>query len=175
MAKTYNTIGTFTAGQVLTAAQMNGIGTNVNNTRVPPICLLRRTSNSANLTQNTTHVVEYATANAVEDVDTDGMHSLSTNTGRITPTTAGVYLFVATVQLTSAPNFFDIRLTKNGSDQIAITRTGAQAGGVVTAMQSMNGTTDYVETVINVGTGTFQIATANSQTTFQATWLGQAS
>ena len=174
MAQTYNTFSNVTVGSVLTASDYNDVLENIGNYRVPPMCLLRRTSNSANLTQSTTHTIDFATANAVEVVDTDDMHSLVSNSTRITPTTAGVYLFVATVQLTSAPSFHDIRLVKNGSTQIAVSRVGAQAGGVVIAMQSMNGTTDYMEIVLNVGTGTFQVATSNSETTFQATWQGQA-
>ena len=45
MPKTYNTISTFTSGQVLTAAQMNEIGTNVNNYRVPPLVRIRKNAN----------------------------------------------------------------------------------------------------------------------------------
>ena len=173
MAKTYNTIGTFTAGQVLTAAEMNEIGTNSNNYRVPPMCLLKRTANSANLTQNTTNTVDFSTSVATEVFDTDGMHSLVTNASRITPTTAGVYSVNATLQLTAGFNFLDLRIVKNGSTQLAVSRLGAQPGGVAMAVDEFNGTTDYVELILNVGTGTSQITTANSLTTFGVFWNGQ--
>jgi hypothetical protein len=39
MAKTYPTIGPFTAGDILTAATMTDIETNLTNQRVPPSCM----------------------------------------------------------------------------------------------------------------------------------------
>lgn len=173
MSKTYPAIGPFAPGDILAAATMTNIDTNLDNQRVPPMCLVKRTANSANLSQNTTNTVDFSTSVATEVFDTDGMHSLVTNASRITPTTAGVYTITGTLQLTASFNFCDVRIVKNGSTQLAVARLGTQAGGVVSAVDEFNGTTDYVEMILNVGTGTSQITTANSLTTLGAIWNGQ--
>jgi len=83
MAKTYNTISTFTAGQVLTAAQMNDLGENSNNYRVPPMCLVYRSTDLTGYTHNTAITWD------AEGHDTDGMWSSGTD---VTIQTSGVYL-----------------------------------------------------------------------------------
>ena len=91
MAKTYNTISTFTAGQVLTAAQMNEIGTNSNNYRVPPLARITMTSNVAVANGSHTDFAGFLNTNSTETFDTDGMVSLSGTASAITVQTAGVY------------------------------------------------------------------------------------
>jgi hypothetical protein len=93
MAKTYNTISTFTSGQVLTAAQMNAIGTNVNNYRVPPLVRLRKNAN-----QNVSGLTILSWD--VEDYDTDDMWASGTT---ITAKTAGVYAWSAYFRVTGTP------------------------------------------------------------------------
>ncbi len=90
MAKTYNDIMTFSSGQILTATQMNTLGTNSDNTLVPATC---------GATNSTTQSLTTATFTAITfnsepaNWDTDTIHSTSTNTSRFTLTTAGLYLF----------------------------------------------------------------------------------
>jgi hypothetical protein len=81
MAKTYNTISTFTAGQVLTAAEMNDLGENSNNYRVPPMGLFTAAQSVADGSNQPVTLTE--------NVDTDGMFTSGTT---ITIATAGVYL-----------------------------------------------------------------------------------
>lgn len=91
MAKTYNTIPSVATGDVLTATGWNNQATNVNNYRVPPMCMVYRTAVQA--VANTTWVVPTFDG---EVYDTDDMHSLSVNTNRITINTAGLYLVTVT-------------------------------------------------------------------------------
>ena len=81
MAYTYNTIGTFTAGNVLTAAEMNDIGENSNNYRVPPL-FVASFAQSANDTTNTSLTL-------TEIQDTDSMFASGTT---VTVNTAGLYM-----------------------------------------------------------------------------------
>jgi hypothetical protein len=98
MAKTYNTIGTFTAGNILTAAQMNGIGTNVNNYRVPPmVSVFKTAAQSAN--NNTGTIVTWNT----EYVDTDAMWT-SGASSVFTVTTPGIYLLTVSLNMTTNTN-----------------------------------------------------------------------
>ncbi len=93
MAKTYNDIMTFSSGQILTATQMNTLGTNSDNTLVPATC---------GAFHNTTQSIANATFTAIvfnsepTNWDTDTIHSTSSNTSRFTLTTAGLYLFNVT-------------------------------------------------------------------------------
>jgi hypothetical protein len=79
MAKTYPTIGPFTAGDILTAATMTDIQTNLTNQRVPPMCRINQTSGQT-INDATNTVLTFAG----EQFDTDGMHDLVTNNSRIT-------------------------------------------------------------------------------------------
>lgn len=85
MAKTYNTISTFTAGQVLTAAQMNDLGENSNNYRVPPACILQRTS-AQSIPSGAVTRVEFDS----ESVDTDTLGTTGAS-AEIVLKTAGIY------------------------------------------------------------------------------------
>lgn len=182
MAKTYNTIGTFTSGQVLTAAQMNEIGTNVNNYRVPPMCMARLT-NTPTLTTGTSTFITWNS----ESYDTDGMFSASSES--ITAQTNGIYL--ASASLTFASNATGARLISIMKNP---TNTGDHTKGFVGSWgQAANGT----ETVLNASAPVslvagdvikvvaFQssggnlncgaIATWTGQSGFSLTWMGQAS
>lgn len=88
---------------------------------------------------------------ATEDIDTHGFHDTATNTSRITPNVPGVYRFIATyVSATiTTPVLQAVKLRKNGTTDLAPTGRGAGTGSnpsqVVTAIASMNGTSDYME------------------------------
>jgi hypothetical protein len=83
-----------------------------------------------------------------EVIDTHGFHSTTVNTGRVTPTVAGVYLCRA--MLLWAPSAQDKRVyvSKNGTAQGGIARDTVVDGGshmVQTSREvEVNGATDYV-------------------------------
>jgi hypothetical protein len=177
VAKTYNTIGTFTAGNVLTAAEMNDIGENSNNYRVPPMCRVVSTGDTA--IAHNTFVAE--SFDGTEAFDTDSMHDPSSNPSRITINTAGVYLITGNVlwQLnTNGSRQLWIRL--NGSTYIAGNDARCDASydmpQVVTTLYEF-AANDYVELVLRQDSN----VSLNSKTaasyaaTFQALWVGQVS
>ena len=81
MAKTYPAIGPFTAGDILTAATMTDVQTNLTNQRVPPL-FVASFAQSANDVTNTS-----LTLTAVADTDT--MFASGTT---LTVNTAGLYM-----------------------------------------------------------------------------------
>lgn len=89
MAKTYPDIGTFSPGDILTAATMNDVGTNLDNQRVKPMVEVRRTTTQS--TPNSQWAYTSYDASAAI-FDTDSMWD-SGNPTYITIQTAGVYLF----------------------------------------------------------------------------------
>lgn len=170
MAKSYPDIGTFTSGQILTAATMNDVGTNLDNLRVPPICILKRDSytlangSSDWVFDNSSH----------EEVDTDGMHSTSSNNTRITPTTAGVYLVTATI--VSGPASGDsvtLQIKKNGVAFAGMgTTTAAGTYGALICVSGLieaNGSTDYFQAIGN------PVTSRSCNVRFTANWVGQVS
>jgi hypothetical protein len=169
MAKTYNTISTFTSGQVLTAAQMNEIGTNSNNYRVPASCSVYFGTNST-YTENTD-----IAWTAQDYTNTDSMW---TSGATVTINTAGLYLVTFTGRATNTSS------------------TGARAvllfSGTTTELQSQaETTTDFRWSISAVrslaaastltarlqwspGTVTLQGA-SDLRPTLTVSWLGQVS
>lgn len=88
MPKTYGTVTTFTAGSVLTAAQLNTAGSAINNLVVPAGARVTRTTNLS-YTSNT--AIAWETVSSGGGFDTDGMWSAGAAT-RLTINTAGIYL-----------------------------------------------------------------------------------
>ncbi len=179
MAKTYNTISTFTSGQILTATQMNGIGTNVNNYRVPPMV---RLTGSANLTSYTSgNVITYNT----ETYDTDDMHSNVTNTSRITFQTAGVYLVSFSVRATWSGTLTNqsAEIFLNGAVAAANEVYGISTGiggsylNVSTIINATNAGSDYCDSLYRFGgaTNVTIVMPTTGATHFSAVWLGQNS
>jgi hypothetical protein len=177
MAKTYNTISTFTSGQVLTAAQMNEIGTNSNNYRVPPMVRVQRTSTSASLAPQ--DPIPFND----ESYDTDGMWEGVTNPSHITAITAGVYSFNGSLRIDGTSAFSQINFfaKKNGGTEIFWqdfgTYTGASYAASVAFTISL-AANDYVQLFTgHSGGGT--VTAFGSATLFlcniSATWLGQVS
>jgi hypothetical protein len=87
-----------------------------------------------------------------EDIDTHGFHDTASNTSRITPTVAGYYRFYGVYYCgtISVPVTIDASFRKNGATTIASGGKSPEAGTAaksVTAscIQSMNGSTDYME------------------------------
>ena len=133
------TLGTFTSGSVLTAAELN---------TVLPACVL---SASAVSCPNTTVVqVTFST----EDYDPLGWHSTVTNTGRITPNIAGWFLVTAQYgQMNGAGANFRALMSvdKNASNADHARfdiNNYAPDDASVAGLMYLNGTTDYV--VVNL-------------------------
>jgi hypothetical protein len=134
------TFGTFTSGQVLTAADLNaGL----------PACVLKATNVS--VPHNTDVYVSFSS----EEYDPLGWHSTSTNNSRVTPNIAGWYLCNGTVNNMnpSGANFRSVCFIRRnrGStvDDFEIARFDINNycpdDFTVTGMTYLNGTTDYVE------------------------------
>ena len=90
MPKTYTAAGTVAAGDVYTAAAHNIIATDVNNFIVPPMCRVRRAT-----TQSITNSTDTFVTFPIEDIDTDGMFTATSDT--ITIQTEGVYQVSASI------------------------------------------------------------------------------
>lgn len=90
MPKTYPDIGTFSSGQILTAATMNEVATNLDNQRSPALCRIRRAT-ALSINNATDTFVSFT----LEDVDTDGMFTATSDT--ITIQSDGVYHVAASV------------------------------------------------------------------------------
>ena len=173
MAKTYPTIGPFTAGDILTAATMTDIQTNLTNQRVPPMCRVKQTSGQVvNDATNATLAFD------AEDFDTDAMHDNATNNSRITINTAGVYLVIASVRYTAGiSDDTRISILKNGSN-VGIdergpnnTRSGMQVMGYYDLAAA-----DYLEAQVYQNNSVNTARTIDTPFTFlSAAWIGQAS
>jgi hypothetical protein len=173
MAKTYPDIGTFSPGDILTAATMNDVGTNLDNQRIPPMCRVKQTSGQ----------VVYDAANATlafnaEDFDTDAMHDNATNNSRITINTAGVYLVIASVRYTTGvSDDTRISILKNGGNVgidergPANTRSGMQVMGYYDLAAA-----DYLEAQVYQNNSANTARTTDTPYTFlSAAWIGQVS
>ena len=176
MGKTYNTIGTFVAGQILTAAQMNQIGTNVNNYRVPPSVRAYRSTDQTGYASGTS-----ITWNA-EAFDTDTMFAPSSTD--ITIQTTGLYvitfqgLWTATATVTE----YEAIVTVAGNSTLrlyekapATTAGRFNLTGVVslTAAQIVNASLSFVggsAYVVKGGTDP-----RSDTTSLTLAWVGQVS
>jgi hypothetical protein len=176
MPKTYNTIPTTTTGSVYTAAAHNNIVTNVNNYRVPPMCVL--TAGSQVISNTTATVLTYSS----EAVDTDDMHSTSTNTSRITINTAGVYLFTCQMTLAgsgAAGSRVLASLSKAGTEAVTngarvdTGNTSASSPVAVSLSLALScAVNDYFEWQVFQSSGGNRTVDGS---TFSAVWLGQVS
>jgi len=93
----FTTPKTWSTNEVVTAANMNThLRDNMSFVASPPQCSVKGATSQSVATS--THTVMAA---ATENFDNDTMHSTVTNTSRITATTAGRYLFTATLRFGS--------------------------------------------------------------------------
>ena len=175
MAKTYPTIGPFTAGDILTAATMTDIQTNLTNQRVPPMCRINQTSGQT-INDATNTVLTFAG----EQFDTDGMHDLVTNNSRITIQTAGVYLVTGSANYTAGvSDDAAINILKNGSGgnggYVAFGPANTTAGMTTTTLLSL-AVSDYLELSVYQNNSANTPRTTDTTATYlSAAWLGQAS
>lgn len=135
------TFGTFASGDVLQAAELNaGL----------PCCVVEVASQS--MPSGTTTSFAYST----EISDTYGWHSTVTNTDRITPDIAGIYLAVWSCdEITSNSNRLVLALRDATTNEIGRYDVDGSTtrGSTLAAFLSMNGTTDYVYSTMFQNTG----------------------
>jgi hypothetical protein len=130
------TIGTFTAGQILTASELNN---------AIPLCILENASMV--IPASTTTQVTFST----EVLDPLGWHSTSVNTSRITPNISGYYF--VTMQLNDITGGGTLTralmsLIKNGAAlaiPIQMDTEGSSDDFALPGYVFCNGTTDYIE------------------------------
>ena len=148
-------IGTFTSGSVLTAAELNQF----NN-----VCALWNSGTTSIANATETNITFGA---GTEIVDVSNWHSTSTNTERITPNVAGIYLVGAGLTLdyagmTTAQRLYG-RIYKNTTGEAEQSVFCADYAGVhMTEIISLNGSTDYVKLMTFQNTG----ATRNVKQTY---------
>lgn len=135
-----------------------------------PVCLLRK--NAAQSIPNTTWTS--LTFGAGEELyDTNGWHDTTTNTARITPNIAGLYVLTANNYWASGTTS-GARIMKNGSTYIAMSEStgGQRAGESLSVMEFMNGTTDYVTFDVYQSSGGALNTSTAAYPNFQAAFLG---
>jgi hypothetical protein len=182
MAKTYTAAGTVAAGDVYTAAAHNIIATDVNNFIVPPLCRVRRATTQS-IANSTDTFVSYT----IEDFDTDGMFTATSDT--ITIQTAGVYIVSATtifaanatgwrvMQLMKTPSSAGDNATIFGANWAPVSSASQATVLSATASQSFAaGNTVKVAVAQNSG-GPLDIVNTGftSQTNLCVTWVGRTS
>ena len=138
--------------------------------RTPPTC--RATQTTATSLANATYTA--VTFNA-EAWDTDAIHSTTTNTERLNPSTAGKYLVVANVGLSGAANLtLAARLFKNTTAiayQAQTTTPSVSPDGIVIqTIIDMNGTTDYLTVEVYQNSGAAR-NTNTGITFFSCVWV----
>jgi len=121
--------------------------------------------------------VTFATATKIQfntkDFDTNNNFDNTTNY-RFTPTVAGYYQISASLRATGSTTNTQsvLSIYKNGSSYISqvVSETNITKFPTVSALISMNGTTDYIEFYGNItGTGTATFGTTNADGSY-VTW-----
>lgn len=168
---------TWAQGEYPTAAQFN---TNIRDASGflfnPPAC---RVYNNAAINIATSGVAQALTFNT-ERYDTDSMHDVAVNTGRITFNTAGLYLVFATVEFAAnATGFRQAYIRLNGVTPILV-QTNQAPPATIGSQLNVAGVykfaaADYVECIVQQGSGGALNVTssANFSPEFGATWVGR--
>ena len=187
MAKTYPAIGPFTAGDIITAATMTDVQTNLTNQRVPPMCRAVRSTN-----QSFANGALAAVNFDAEDFATDGMFAPTRN--YIEAQTTGIYGIDASLQFQSngvgqRAAVIIINPTFSGSGDSAVITAGTRAAGsytnavgsgiqtslsVSSTFSLAGGDTVALLAFQNAG-GPLSFTTGVEQTALSLTWLGQVS
>lgn len=125
------------------------------------VCAVRRTTNAASGAVGVLTAIDFSTGNMTEDFDAFGFHNPASNSTRLTPTVAGTYGIAGSVFWAVAANttYRKVILQTNGTTTIPGTQalannlTGANwSQPAPTALFAFNGTTDYVELMVDAGT-----------------------
>lgn len=148
-------VHTFTVGETVTAATLNThLRDNTTYLYDPPMCLATRATGLSCVNATVTPVL----FNTADKYDTDTMHDIVTNAGRITANTAGVYSFYANVAFAAAAGGVRYMwLSYNGVQAIASFIDESPTASHETLM-SCAGTykmaaTDYVECQVYQNSG----------------------
>lgn len=169
------TLATFYAGQRWRAADVNS--------QIRDAATFAYTAKSCRATSAGTPSIPDATWTALtlgsESFDTDGWHSTSSNTDRITPTLAGIYRVEIQVAFEPDPaGMRGVRILKNGSTKVGGVQLPASPAGTMTLLyaattMNANGTTDYFSTECYQTSGAgLDLETSETATTFTVTWIG---
>lgn len=177
MPKSYPDIGTFTSGQILTAATMNDVATNLDNFRVPPMCSVYRSAALSHTSNGAFQSIAFDT----EDYDTDGMWTSGANADRITFDTSGIYLCEGAVAFSgNASNSRAIRIVDSAAATIIAyaSEPGPTAadGGALVCMRVWEFTAgDYIklEAFQNSGGNLAYSVGTPAYVHLTATYLGQ--
>lgn len=164
---------TFGVLSPLTAGQMNGFRDYINFLVAPPLCVL---TNSAAITLPTT--TQLALTFDTEGIDSDGMHSLSTNTSRITCVTPGWYDVTGMASFSANPagsRFGSFVINGSALDlariEVAADQSTSRSTSLVTTTPIYLSVGDYVEfTVWQNLTGGGSSLTID-RTRFSARWI----
>jgi hypothetical protein len=165
--------GSGTTAVTVNASQNVGIGTTTPSTKLHVVGAITATqgvggtpvfsafpSTPQTLSSNTWTKVNFATT---EFDTTGGMYASS----RFTPTIAGYYQLITSVQIQTTQTPIFISFYKNGSSFKAGSQINAASSGVIgTALIYFNGSTDYVEVYANITSGQ-ALATSAATTYFQ--------
>ncbi len=137
-------------------------------------------TNCATLTKSADQGITNVTVTALtwdqEAVDTAGLHSVASNTSRITPLEAGVYVVVANITwATGGAGTRQQQIRLNGATVTTIAghvfNTSVNAGGTVADILRFNGSTDYVEVYVYQDSGG-TTSVLNSTSCFAAFRIG---
>jgi len=146
--------GAGTSGQVLTS---NGAGVDPTFQAAAAGGTDRSVRATKNAAQSISDSIFTALTFQTEDFDTDTMHSIVTNTSRITLTTAGKYLVTARLSFVgNATGRRIIRLDKNGvvdTAQLEFATNGTNAVGIFFAGLVTAAANDYIEVFVFQSSG----------------------
>ncbi len=165
----YTTPRTWVAGETVTATMLNAhVRDNMTDLRTAKHCRAYATGTQS-LTNNTFEAITFG----AETYDTDAWHSTGSNTERITPTLAGLYLVVGSLEFASnTTGLRALRLLLN-STTIGQTTVGATATGApmlsCSALYRANGSSDYFQ--MHGYQNVSPSAALNTSTTTSAPWL----
>lgn len=135
----YSAPTTRSTGFLVTAAVWNqDVVDNVAFLANPPACRVRRTT-AQSINNNTETAITFD----AERYDTDGMHSTSSNTSRITINTAGIYTIGATLELAAATDYsrWYVTIKLNATTYLALWQD--QDPGTANGGRNVTITTDY--------------------------------
>ena len=187
MAKTYNTFTNVSTGDVYTAASHNAILQNLAGYRVPPSAAVP-IATGATITNNTDTVLAFQAATFSADTDitvtTGAVSTTYANGGKVTVTTAGVYLVSYVVQFdSSGTGVRSATIAKNGTGSPSSatgtgwTQTAGQSAGShsfgASVLMSL-AANDYLQIAVRQTSGG-NLGAIGNQGWLHLAWLGQVS
>ena len=181
MPKTYPSLGTFTSGQILTAAKMNDVATNITNIRVPPMCRVFRAAAGTHTSTGNFQAIAFDTQSLDTEEPGDNMWVVGSAT-RITFKTAGVYQVggIATFAInTTGVRAAVIRL--NGTTDIARHDQGSAPSSAINVGLLPHtiysfAVNDYIELyAFQSSGGNLAYSVGTDQLNLYAAWAGQVS